>query len=211
MNARMPLEEFDRQVQTLLRIGYPAIAGMSAETFASRLQPLKRLLEGAPSELPNEDGRVPFVIVVPREWVPLEEAMALTQLKDKTGYIDFRPGGLETFEPLSDLEVPEGHAYLVFDLDTGSDLRNLPPDVALAEIRSRRRTPLTLEEGLALLTHFPEKLKKNHCFSLAGSRSGDRRVPALWISQNRPRLGWCWAGNPHTWLGTASCGGRGAA
>ncbi|MGQ0669203.1 MAG: DUF5701 family protein [Actinomycetota bacterium] len=21
-----------------------------------------------------------------------------------------------------------------------------------------------------------------------------------------PRLGWCWAGNPHTWLGSASCG-----
>ncbi len=210
MNARTPIEEFDNQVQTLLRIGYPAIAEMSADAFTERLQPLKRVLEGASPVLPNEDARVPFVIVIPREWVPLEQAMALTQLKDKMGYIDFRPGGLETFKPLSELGVPEGRAYLVFDLDTGSDLRNLPPVEALAEIRTRRRTPLTMEEGIALLTHFPETLKKNHCFSLAGSRSGDRRVPALWISQNRPRLGWCWAGNPHTWLGTASCAGRGA-
>ena len=43
---------------------------------------------------------------------------------------------------------------------------------------------------------------------LAGSRCGDRRVPALWISEGAPKLGWCWAGNPHTWLGTASAGSR---
>jgi NhaA family Na+:H+ antiporter len=44
--------------------------------------------------------------------------------------------------------------------------------------------------------------------SLLGSRAGDRRVPALWLRRGHPKLGWCWAGNPHTWLGSASCGGR---
>nr|WP_157857446.1 DUF5701 family protein [Streptomyces yerevanensis] len=39
-------------------------------------------------------------------------------------------------------------------------------------------------------------------------RSGDRRVPAIWISQKTPKLGWCWEGNPHTWLGMASAGDR---
>jgi hypothetical protein len=38
--------------------------------------------------------------------------------------------------------------------------------------------------------------------------AGDRRVPALWISGGAPKLGWCWAGNPHTWLGSASCATR---
>ncbi|HZI97726.1 MAG TPA: DUF5701 family protein, partial [Actinomycetales bacterium] len=61
-------------------------------------------------------------------------------------------------------------------------------------------------------------LERNRCFMLAGSRCGDRRVPALWISSgtgkdgtaNRgaPKLGWCWAGNRHTWLGHASAGSR---
>ncbi len=206
MNPLTLVDAFDLQVQTFVAKGYPAIAGMTPEAFADRLLPLKRLVEG--KEPPTDGARVPFVIVVPRAWVPLEAAMTQVVLKEKAGYIDFRPGGLETFAPLAELEVPGDAPYLVFDLDTGSDLRNLTPNDALEEIRARRRSPLTLEEGIALLTHHPERLIKNHCFSLAGSRSSDRRVPAIWISQNRPRLGWCWAGNPHTWLGTASCAGR---
>ena len=44
------------------------------------------------------------------------------------------------------------------------------------------------------------------------------RTPALWISngtgrdgrerKGAPKLGWCWWGNRHTWLGIASCQGR---
>jgi hypothetical protein len=33
-------------------------------------------------------------------------------------------------------------------------------------------------------------------------------VPAFWISERAPKLGWCWDGNPHTWLGVASAGVR---
>jgi hypothetical protein len=51
-------------------------------------------------------------------------------------------------------------------------------------------------------------LEKNSCFTLAGSRRHDRRVPAMWISERAPKLGWCWDGNPHTWLGVASAAGR---
>jgi uncharacterized protein DUF5701 len=51
-------------------------------------------------------------------------------------------------------------------------------------------------------------LRSRNCFSLLGSRAGDKRVPALWVSSRRPRLGWCYQGAPHTWLGTASCAGR---
>jgi hypothetical protein len=63
-----------------------------------------------------------------------------------------------------------------------------------------------------LVTQFPGILVKNHCFMLSGSRRtalpGDRRVPALWISERAPKLGWCWDGNPHDWLGVASAGRR---
>ena len=43
---------------------------------------------------------------------------------------------------------------------------------------------------------------------LLASRCGDKRVPAIWISAGAPKLGWCWDGNPHTWLGAASAGAR---
>ena len=66
----------------------------------------------------------------------------------------------------------------------------------------------TIAEGIALQLVLPALLEKNKCFMLAGSRRGDRRVPALWISDRAPKLGWCWEGNPHSWLGTASALGR---
>ena len=51
------------------------------------------------------------------------------------------------------------------------------------------------------MTHAPDMLEKNKCFMLSGSRRDDRRVPAMWISERAPKLGWCWDGNPHTRAG----------
>ncbi|GGQ35160.1 DUF5701 family protein [Streptosporangium pseudovulgare] len=82
---------------------------------------------------------------------------------------------------------------------------------AMDAITARGRTLLTIEEGIAVITRFPEILVENKCFSPGGSRSGDRRVPALWISRNAPELGRCRERNPHTWLGMASAGSRRAA
>jgi hypothetical protein len=62
-----------------------------------------------------------------------------------------------------------------------------------------------LEAYARLITHFPDILQKNNGFSLLDSRCGDRRVTALWISGGKLKLDWCWAGNPHTWLDSASC------
>ena len=46
----------------------------------------------------------------------------------------------------------------------------------------------------------------------------DARTPAIWISngtgrdgrerKGAPKVGWCWAGNRHTWLGFASAAAR---
>ena len=52
-----------------------------------------------------------------------------------------------------------------------------------------------------MLVSDPGVLRGRNCFSLLGSRAGDKRVPALWVSARRPRLGWCYQGAPHTWLG----------
>jgi hypothetical protein len=101
--------------------------------------------------------------------------------------------------------LPGNLAYLLTDVDTGAATLDVTPDDALAQIQAGNRSPLTIDEGVALITHHPEAVAKNAGFSLLGSRCGDRRVTALWISDGRPKLGWCWAGNPHTWLGSASC------
>jgi len=205
--------EFDRQVQVLLDKGYPALAGMPEGAFVQLVSPLRETAAARGAGLaPPVPARVPFVLVVARALAPAERTMPLTTLdgKAKPGFVDrtFPPGDLDQFESIKEVQVPDPRAYLAFDVDRGEETRNVTPDDAMAAITAQGRTPITVDEGIALVTLFPESLEKNRCFSLAGSRRGDRRVPALWISQGAPKLGWCWAGNPHTWLGTASCADR---
>jgi hypothetical protein len=108
--------------------------------------------------------------------------------------------------------VPAGAAaYLLVGVDRGEEFCGVRPEDALPVITGRGRTPLTIDEGIAVVTQAPHLLAKNRCFMLSGSRRQDRRVPALWISERAPKLGWCWDGNPHTWLGVASAAGRLAA
>jgi len=212
-SLREPGAEFDRQVQNLLGRGYPELAGTTADEFERLVAPLRpaAIAGGAAMDSPTP-ARVPFVLVVTKNLLTADQMMPLTTLAGgrTPGVVDrnFSDGELSRFNPIKELGVSEGKAYLVFDIDRGEEFLNVTPNDAVAAITARQRTPLTWEEGVALVTQFPASLEKNKCFSLAGSRCGDRRVPALWISQRAPKLGWCWAGNPHTWLGTASSSRR---
>ena len=201
--------EFDRQVATLVEKGYPALTGVSEEAFAVQLEPLRALLPQPAGD--PEDDRIPFLIVVTGDRLARELAFAQVLLRGKAGFTTMEPEDLARFRPLPDLELPSTSAYVVTDVDTGPDSLNLPPEDAMPKILAGGRSPLTLDEGLALVTHHPDLLLTGNRFSMLGSRCGDRRVTAIWVSKNRPRLGWCWAGAPHTWLGSASCAARLAA
>jgi hypothetical protein len=103
-------------------------------------------------------------------------------------------------------------------------MANWSPDEALPAIAATGRTPLTLGEGICWLLQEPGVLQRTHCFMTIGSRRrrpggrGDARTPAIWISngtgrdgpdrRGAPKIGWCWAGNRHSWLGFASAAGR---
>jgi hypothetical protein len=160
----------------------------------------------------TRDGeRIPFILVVASRLAPSELAIGLVTLGAYEGFTDMPADDLVRFRPIDGLEVPGDSAWLITDVDAGGAFLNVTPDAALETIVRDRRSPLTIDEGMALATHFPEVLKERNAYSMLGSRCGDRRVTAMWVSRGRPRLGWCWAGNPHTWLGSASCGGRLAA
>jgi hypothetical protein len=152
------------------------------------------------------DGRIASVVVA--RGVPAAQAIGMVEVNGKRGFTDLEQDDLERFAAIDGVDVPPG-SYRIVDVDVGADLLDVTPDDALPRITAAGRSPLTIEEGIALATRHPELLGKRNCFSLLGSRCGDRRVPALWVSgDGRPRLGWCWAGNPHTWLGSASCAAR---
>lgn len=204
-------QEFDRQVTNLLQKGYPKIAGLAKQVFLKHIEPLKKKLDKlALPEVDLEKGRLPFVIVIKNEMVVSEKAMTLTEKNGRKGVTILRPHTSQNFKTIDEVSVPEKMAYLLLDIDRGKENINLPPNEAMKLIKKSKRSPLTIDEGIAIITHFPEFLIKNNCFSLLASRTGtDQRVPAVWINAKKePNLGWCWDGNPHTWLGSASAVSR---
>ncbi|MGI5484523.1 DUF5701 family protein [Streptomyces lavendofoliae] len=123
------------------------------------------------------------------------------------------------------VELPDAPLYLVTGLDRGDHMANWSPAEALPALAAQDRTPLLLTEGIHWVLQQPAALERNHCFMTIGSRlrkpdgTPDARTPAIWISngtgrdgrerRNAPKVGWCWWGNRHTWLGFASAAGRG--
>ncbi len=194
-----PHAELDRQLTVYVEAGLPASAGISAVALRRRAEPLHDVVE--------QVGRQPYVVVMPSLAGPAD-LVALTRLRGKTGFTTMEPDDLATFRPTADADLPEPPAYLLVDPDTGREWLDVPPERVLPPLLASGRTPLTLDEGLALLLQDGTVLRRETCFSMLASRCGDRRVPALWVSKGRPRLGWCWDGAPHTWLGSGSAAGR---
>ncbi len=140
---------------------------------------------------------------------PSSEAPEDLSVVSTAGFLSADIADIDRFQPIDSIELPDPRAYTVFDGKRGEETLGVRPNDSLGIVMSQGRSPLTVDEGVALITQFPRSLEKIHCFQLLGSRCGDKRVPGLWISEKRPKLGFCWAGNMHTWLGAASCASRG--
>ena len=193
-------DELTRQADALVELGYPEQVRAGAEALAS---PLRALLE---DEVVSEPARASFVLVPGRSMLPVSERVPMLRLGDRTGTLSRHFADVDSFAPV--LEVPDGPVYAVVGVERGEEFCGVRPAEAAVSIADRGRSMLTIEEGLAFLHAVPEALEQNKCFHTGASRGTDRRVPALWISDRAPHLGWCWESNHHTWLGVASAEGR---
>lgn len=194
MAVEMGTRSFEEQVATLVGLG------LSDDEGAFRT-----VLEQARPDAPVERS----VLAVSRDLVPVADLAERVGRRGKPVVLgQLEPADLDTFVPIDAVELPAAPAYLALDVDLGAGSRNVRPEDALRDILAAGRSPLTIDEGIALILQQPEAIARNWGFSMAGSRRGDQRVPAFWISEGRPKLGWCWDRNPHTWLGTASCAMR---
>ncbi len=189
------------QIDRLIELGVPHFAGLSPAQFRS-------LGAGLP------DGGTVVVapgLVRPRLLAPL------LRHRDRPGFVVVDMTDLDEFA--DQVEVPTTGLYVIAEIDRGDDLRNWSPNEALPELAARGRRPLTLSEGISWLLQEPDRLERDACFMCIGTRKAgakglDARTPAIWISngtgrdgaerRHAPKVGWCWAGNRHTWLGFAS-------
>jgi hypothetical protein len=197
------------QVDRLIAAGVPAAAGISEAELSAHA-----------AVLPPAPGAV--LAVHPR-LVPPGRLAELLRHGSRAGFVVEDMTDVDQFVAIGGLVVPDLPLYLVVDPTRGDELRNTTPVQGLDAIQATGRTPLTLSEGISWLLQDPAVLAPGACFMTLGSRRTtptgvDARTPAIWISRgtgrdgparrNAPKVGWCWAGNRHTWLGHASAAGR---
>ncbi|WP_265523523.1 DUF5701 family protein [Oerskovia flava] len=217
-----PLPPVRAQAERLIEIGVPELAGTDATTFRA----LAARLDGELDNTSRADDRpAPSALLAVHPTAAPPSALApLLRRGDAPGFVVVDMPDVDRFSPIDGIDVPEGVLYVVTDPDRGDDLSNWSPNEALGELAGRRRTPLLLSEGIHWALQVPAIVARNHCYMTIGSRlrkpggALDARTPAVWISngtgrdgrerRGAPKVGWCWAGNRHTWLGFASATGR---
>lgn len=173
-------------------------------------------LAGYAEHLPDEPGTV---LAIHPTLVPAQQLAALLRHNGRPGFVVADMTDLKQFNPITDVTIPDRPLYLLHDIDRGDNMLSWSPNEALPALMRLGRTPLTISEGISWLLQEPKILEPNHCFMTIASRKVkgnrlDTRTPAIWISggtghdgranKGAPKVGWCWAGNRHTWLGVAS-------
>ncbi|WP_329619203.1 DUF5701 family protein [Streptomyces sp. NBC_01255] len=208
-----PLPPLAAQAERLIELGVHEIAGVSADA-------LRAFAAGAGAD---GDGSGALLAVHP-DRAPASALAPLLSRDGKPGFVVVDMPDVDDFAP-SDITLPDAPFYLVTGVDRGDHMSNWSPDEALPALVKEDRTPLVLTEGILWVLQQPAALERNLCFMTIGSRlrkangALDARTPAIWISngtgrdgrerRNAPKVGWCWWGNRHTWLGFASAAGRG--
>lgn len=195
------------QADRLVALGVHTLAGLSAGTVRS-----------AAAAAP------PGLLVVHPDVVDVRDLVPLLERGGRPGFVVEDMTDVADFAPIEASAPPAAPLYVVRDPDRGDDMLNWSPDEALPVIAAAGRSPLLLTEGVQWVLQVPEVLERNRCFMTIGSRRRtgkgglDARTPAVWLSngtgrdgrlrRDAPKVGWCWAGNRHTWLGFASTAGR---
>ncbi|WP_371647070.1 DUF5701 family protein [Streptomyces sp. NBC_00597] len=197
------------QAERLIELGVHELAGVSAETLRAYAA--------------DTDGEGALLAVHP-DRAAASALAPLLRRDGKPGFVVVDMPDVDRFAPLDGVEVPDAPVYLITGIDRGDHMANWSPEEALPALTKEDRTPLLLTEGIHWVLQQPDVLERNRCFMTIGSRlrkangALDARTPAIWISngtgrdgrerRNAPKVGWCWWGNRHTWLGFASATGR---
>ncbi|MFF4014093.1 DUF5701 family protein [Streptomyces sp. NPDC001843] len=197
------------QAERLIESGVHEIAGLTAAAIRSFAEAAEARTGGDGALLAVHPDRAPASALAP-----------LLSHAGKPGFVVTDMTDVDLFTPLDTIALPDTPLYLVTGLDRGDRMADWSPNEALPALAAEARTPLLLTEGIHWVLQQPAVLERNHCFMTIGSRlrktggTLDSRTPAIWISngtgrdgrerRDAPKVGWCWAGNRHTWLGFAS-------
>lgn len=198
----------------------PSLLDQAARLIALRLPEFAGVSPAALWDAAARSEVASGLLVVNPALVPPSSLAPMMRLGDKEGFVVVDMSDIDAFAPIEGVAVPDAPAYIVTDPDRGDTMANWSPDEALPAILGAGRSPLAAAEGIHWALQVPGIVERTRCYMTIGSRLRkpggrlDARTPAVWISngtgrdgverRGAPKVGWCWAGNRHTWLGFAS-------
>ena len=99
VTADDPVAELDRQLATLIDLGLPAAAGVTAATLRRRTSPLRDHAAGLAGST--------FVLVLPG-LLAADRLVTLARMGDRPGFTTMDADDLASFRPTKDVELPAG-------------------------------------------------------------------------------------------------------
>lgn len=161
------IELFAKQVNTIIERKFHIPTGLSESDFINRhIMPLKQLLVKNDKDTKIDESRIPILVVVPNATVPL--SYQLERIRESINDIQLehliKP---EWFENAKGVSTPD-KPYLLLDVETGYTMKNTTPKKCVQSFSDAGRFALTVDEGIALISHFPEILE-SHWVDLPGS------------------------------------------
>lgn len=185
---------FDNQIATLKDRDTPAaIVELLAKQRGSVI--------GKASEMTFEDGRVPFLPVIPRSYRSPYDLMPMVRNGDRAGYNHLKPT-----EITDKIETPN-EPYYIYDVEDGESTRGKSPESAQVSFESQSRSGLTVAEVIALTTH-TGVLWGHNLFATGSLYDSADFVPRVWLSDGKPRLHWSYADRSVSDWGSPSLGSR---
>lgn len=161
------IELFAKQVNTIIERRFHIPTGLSESDFVNRhLMPLKQLLVENDKDIKIVEKHIPILVVVPHTIVPLSYQLESTResIDDMQLEHIIKP---EWFENAPGVSTPD-KPYLLIDVETGYTMKNTTPKKCVEIFNDQGRFALTIDEGITLISHFPEVLE-SHWVDLPGS------------------------------------------
>ena len=161
------MEVFSKQIKTIVERKFHIPTGLSESDFIDRhILPLKQLLLEPDKDTKIEESHIPILVVIPNNIVPL--SYQLQSIRESIDDIQLehiiKPEWFENAKGVSTSDKP----YLLLDVETGYAMKNITPKKCVKIFSDKGRLPLTVDEGIALICHFPEVLE-SHWLDLPGS------------------------------------------
>ncbi len=184
---------FKKQLQKLIDAGY-------AQNIIDMLQEQMNTVLDTAVSMNVSDNHIPFIPVVPRSYWGLNALMNTIEYKGIKGYSVLPP-----HEVTDEIQTPE-KPYYIYDVEDGKEYLGISPKDSEKKIAKDSRSPLTVQEGIALALHVP--VLQGHFLDCTGSRYRGN-VPGVGLfGGGVPGLGWGNLGGSSGRWGSPSCRSR---